>query len=85
MGLYMDIRPEVEIEVPDGLKNEELVQYLHKTYYGILNGGKACARCGGIERFGGKGLNQEGLCDRCAVENSFQERENRATIKKYKK
>lgn len=33
----MDVRPEIEIEVPDGLKNEELVRYLHKTYGGLLN------------------------------------------------
>ena len=32
---YQDFRPEVEIEVPDNLKNEELVKYLYKTYGNI--------------------------------------------------
>jgi len=32
----MDIRPEIEIEVPDTLKNEALVEYLHTHYKGIL-------------------------------------------------
>lgn len=36
LGLYMDIRPEIEIDVPDGLKNEALVEYLHTTYKGLL-------------------------------------------------
>lgn len=36
LGLYMDIRSEIEIEVPDGLKNAELVEYLHTTYKGLL-------------------------------------------------
>jgi hypothetical protein len=35
-GVYMDLRPEIEIEVPDGLKNKALVQYLHREYWGCL-------------------------------------------------
>ena len=32
----MDIRPEIEIEVPDGLKGPELVQWLHDEYHDLF-------------------------------------------------
>lgn len=41
LGTYMDIRPEIEIEVPDSLSGPELVKYLHKEYFGLLDGWKA--------------------------------------------
>ena len=40
MGLYMDIRPEVEIEVPENLTGPELALWLHKEYFGLLDGRK---------------------------------------------
>lgn len=43
LGVYMDIRPEIEIEVPDELKGPELVKWLHKEYFGLLDGWKADA------------------------------------------
>lgn len=36
LGLYMDIRTEIEIDVPDELKNEQLVKYLYAKYWGLL-------------------------------------------------
>lgn len=36
LGMYMDIRPEVEIEAPDGLSGKELVKWLHEEYHGLL-------------------------------------------------
>lgn len=32
----MDIRPEIEIPVPDGLEGPELVRWLHAKYHGLL-------------------------------------------------
>ena len=32
----MDIRPEIELEMPDGLQGKELVKYLHQEYHGLL-------------------------------------------------
>lgn len=39
----MDIRPEIEIEVPDNLSGPELVKYLHKEYFGLLDSWKPSA------------------------------------------
>ena len=35
LGLYMDIRPEIEIEVPDELQGKELAEWLHTEYKGL--------------------------------------------------
>lgn len=34
-GLYMDIRPEIEITAPDGLSDVELAIWLHDRYHGL--------------------------------------------------
>ena len=36
LGLFMDLRPEIELDVPDGLAGQELIKYLHQTYWGLL-------------------------------------------------
>ena len=36
IGMYEHLEFEIEVEVPDGLKNEELVKYLNKTYKTVL-------------------------------------------------
>ena len=38
MGLYMDIRPEVEIDTENYDEAKRLVQELHANFYGLLNG-----------------------------------------------
>ena len=36
MGLYMDLKVDVEIEVPTDLKDRALVEWLHTEYHGLL-------------------------------------------------
>lgn len=36
VGTYMDIRPEIEIEVPDELKGKDLLKWLNAEYGGLL-------------------------------------------------
>lgn len=38
MGLYMDIRPEIEIDTDNYDEAKRLVQELHSNFYGLLNG-----------------------------------------------
>ena len=38
MGLYMDIRPEIEIDTDNYAEAKRLVQELHSNFYGLLNG-----------------------------------------------
>ena len=38
MGLYMDIRPEVEIDTENYTEAKKLIRELHKNFYGLLNG-----------------------------------------------
>lgn len=54
----MDLRPEIEITVPDGLENEELVNWIHSKYHGLLANKEVCRSCGG-----GVGLGTEGIID----------------------
>ena len=41
MGLYMDIRPEIDIEVPEGLSGKELVLWFHEEYKDLLKNKEA--------------------------------------------
>ena len=70
MGLYMDIRPEVEIEVPENLSGPELVQWLHKEYHGILDA-HSCQQCGGVQKYGGEPY-VNGLCEQCRKQKFYQ-------------
>ena len=74
-GLYMDIRPEIELDVPDDLKNEQLVEWLHTKYHGLLSkkekrdNPETCKSCGGTASIGNAGEPLVGgLHPRCRVE-----------------
>src|ERR1700734_647729 len=81
LGLYMDIRPEIDIEVPDGLTGRELIEWLHTEYKDLLKNKEnqvPCANCGGIQRYGGTGLSREGLCGACEASLKAQSRDFKA-------
>jgi len=77
--------PNEDCERKSEFLKEKITQW-QKWFYEELSKKpeEACQRCRGVEVYGGKGL-KNGLCERCATESKFQERENAATIKKYKK
>ena len=70
LGLYMDIRPEIEITVPEGLENEQLVRYLHDTYKGLLEPKPICKACGGTSK--DTKINREGLCNVCEKSERYK-------------
>jgi len=81
LGLYMDIRPEIDIEVPDGLQGRELVEWLHTEYEDLI---KNKAVCGGIQRYGGTGLSKEGLCGACTAKMQSDRRDFKVEKQKHK-
>ena len=74
----MHLEFEVEIDVPDDLKNEALVQYLHKTYHGLLNHKPApevCESCGGCASVTTNGVKEpivNGLHPKCRVDEGYK-------------
>jgi len=87
LGLYMDIRPEIDIEVPDGLQGRELVEWLHTEYKDLLKNKEnhvPCAVCGGILRYGGTGLSKEGLCGACTAKMQSDRRDFKVEKQKHK-
>lgn len=76
MGVYEDLRPEVELDVPDGLQNEALVTYLHKTYHGLFYDKpeiEVCTSCGGTASIGTGGEKiVKGMHPSCRRSESFK-------------
>lgn len=77
-GLYMHLEAEIEIDVPDNLKNENLVKWLHMQYHGLLtmkenHENNVCQSCGGLESLGTGGEKIiNGLHNSCRKNESYK-------------